>query len=520
MGAIDASGRRTGLFGAAAMLTAASVVNLLINLLIQMAVAAFFGLGAEMDAYRAAMAIPQWLQLFLGVALTFVLVPFFVTAFRRDEPAGWRAASAAVNLTLVALLASIGVAVAVGRPLIRAVAPGLPAPGTDLAARLFLVTCPVGVLLLLQAILVTVCHARFRFVRPVAATFLNGVVSLALLWALHGRLGILALPVAFATGTVLAVVVLGSLLVRGRRYRPTLSIRGTGLDRAALVALPLIVTAPIYQSDSLVSTRIASVLGESVLSYLRWALVLLTAMFQATATGLAAAIFPFLSRAADETDRRVLIDRLRTGVSAMLYVALPVAALAVPLAHPGIRGLFQRGAFKPEHVGPVAALLLLYLPAYVAMCVGTVTSNTIFALKRTFEASVLFVLAFGVFVVGLVVLVPRYSFYGIALAVSLHFVTRLALSWGLLRRRLGALGGRTLLGSAWRFVVCAGAAGAVAWGVNAALAPLTRLVLLPAMAAGAVGAAVYLVLTLFVLRTPLGDLLRTRLAALRGRRRE
>ena len=511
--------RRVGLLGAAVTLTAASVATLLVNLVIQIQIADYFGVGAAMDAYKAAMTIPQWLQFVAGSAVTLVLVPFFVTAFKADESRGWKAASVAANGMLVTLAASVAVAAVAGRRLVGLVAPGLPPEQIALAGRLFRLTLPVGVLLLLQQVLVSLCHARFRFVRPAAATLLNGAAVIVCLAVLKRRMGIHVLPLALVVGTALASLIMLSLFVPRGRYRLTLSFRGTGLGRAALVALPVLIAIPVCQSETLAVTVAGSWYGEGVLSYLRYANVLWMALMQATASGLGAALFPFLSHAAAHADRQALKERFTKGVSAMLYITVPVAFIGLPLVQAMIEGLFQRGKFTADAVGPVAWLLILYLPAYIAWSLGTVTSSTIFSLRRTFEAGLLFVLAFAVFLAALGVLLPLASFYAIAIAGSIHAVARLGVSWWLLRRALGRLGSLSLLKSLGGILLSAAISAVAAYGLNVLLARVTGLVLLPAVLAGLVGLGMYGCLTLFVFRSPVSQIVRERLAPLLRRRK-
>jgi putative peptidoglycan lipid II flippase len=511
------------LFGATVFLTAASVVNLLVNLATQVAAAKFFGAGVAMDAYQAAMGVPQWLQVVLGVALTAVFVPFFVGAFRREEGAGWRAAATVVTWTLLFVPATALAAALGGRALIALATPGA-AVDRALAARLLLITLPAGVLLMLNTILVSLCHARLRFMRPAVGTFVNGLFVFAFLVAFYRRLGIAALPWANLGGNLLSLAVVGSFLLMHSRYRPRLTARGTDLGRAVVAGLPLVAAAVLYQSEPVVRNYVASFMSSGALAGLGYARRLLDALLLATVGGLAAAIFPFLARATAEADCETLRARFTLGVSGMLFLALPFAALAVPLAHPGVRGLFQRGAFTADDTRLVANLFWLYLPAYVTLSLGMITSSTLYALRRTMAVSLVGLGSFAVFVAALVGLVrvlrPHDAIYSMPLAWSAYGVAGLTFAWGVIRRDLGRIEEGALLGALWRFGLSAAVAGVIAYGLFLILEPFTPHVVVPVLLAGLMGLAAYAALTLMVFRSAVSAVILERLAAALGRRRK
>jgi peptidoglycan biosynthesis protein MviN/MurJ (putative lipid II flippase) len=66
------------------------VFSILAGFINQMIIAAYFGAGAEMDAYFTALVIPAYFQVVLITGLSFVFIPAFVREETKgNEDAAW-----------------------------------------------------------------------------------------------------------------------------------------------------------------------------------------------------------------------------------------------------------------------------------------------------------------------------------------------------------------------------------------------------------------------------------------------
>ena len=128
-------------------------VSLAANLLSQVVIAAYFGAGAEMDAFLTALVIPAYLLFVLVNGLSFVVVPAFIheDAAGRSEDA-WGLVGTFFWVTTLGL-GGLALLVAVfADPILSITAPSLPPEKMHTAAQILSITIftlPLGGLRLL-----------------------------------------------------------------------------------------------------------------------------------------------------------------------------------------------------------------------------------------------------------------------------------------------------------------------------------------------------------------------------------
>lgn len=128
----------------------------------------------------------------------------------------------------------------------------------------------------------------------------------------------------------------------------------------ALIMLPTVFGAAVYQVNIVMGTLLASYLPEGSVSYLYYADRLVQFPLGVFGIAVSTAALPSLSGLAAQGKYEAFSETLRSSLGLTLFIALPAMAGLLALAEPIISLLFGRGAFTPEAVTYTATALVAY----------------------------------------------------------------------------------------------------------------------------------------------------------------
>jgi len=481
----------------ALIVTLFTILGQAVSFLVLIVTAGLFGTTMHMDAFLAAMTLPQYIAAVVLNALGVVVVTTFVrysATGRLDE--AWTVASGVINASLLALgvLALGGVLCA--RPLLRLTAPGLSPEALSVGTHVAMIVWPMIIPSSAFSLLSGIYQAHGRFGWPAGAPVVGGLTTLALLPVLVPWLGVLGLAVATTAGATVQAAVLFPIAVGRGRFRLTVAWRHTGVREVLRLVTPLVLSGIIVRWTSVVERFLASGLPQGSIARLGYAFLVVTVLAKVLSTGISTVIFPRMALDAAGTDLGGLRRRISLGLRTMWLAMAPVIAIGIVLAPAVVVVVLQRGKFSPADADSVARILRVYLVALVGMCLGTVTGRGFYALQQTRILALLGVLEALAYAVYTAVLASRFGLLGIAWGYVIYF--DLSLLWHILilRRGVGNLVGRKLVTSFGRTGV-AGVLGAIAaWAATTVIhPPLGQLAL-----AGCAGIAIY-VLALLSMRS-------------------
>lgn len=481
---------------ATGVLLALGVLLKLAGALLQALLAALFGVGPELDAYFAAVALPNLLISFLILGpLGLALVPGLA---RAAGPAALQqsqsALSALLTLTL-GLSVTFTVAGYLAAPaIIAALAPGFGPGVAGLSVELFRLTLPAVGLAALNALLRGVFHAFQRFEVPTGAYVLSDLLQIVALVALSPAMGIHAAAAGMVLGGAAALVWQWWLLARaGLKLGLARPSWGPDLRRLAgpLAVIGLAMAA--FQSMGLWARLYASELGPGSVAILNYGLGFDKVVGGLVAVSAATAVYPTLAAQA-ATATADAAQGVRRGLRGVLLLSLPLVLLIVTLRHPLVRLWLERGRFGPEDSIQVSALVMLLAPALLAGAVAYPLLYAFHALGQLRAPA--FICLMGTVAgaaLGYALRVP-WGLQGVALAVSLSGAgTSLALLLVLTRRLSGLWGLREVRFTAK--LALAGGAAAVVSGWDPQQAPAWL-----ALGLGAAGGGAAYLLALLLLR--------------------
>ncbi len=170
----------------------------------------WFGTGDALDAFVVAFTIPTFAAMALGNAAGSALLPTLTQVRQRS---GRQAANQLLRessfWTLVLLLAACMLLGAGATWLLELVSPGFEPWKQALARELMLILIPVVVLRGVISLYTGVLNSQERFAASGVVPVLTPLISIALMFALGGRLGIRALAWGMLAGSLAEAVAIG-----------------------------------------------------------------------------------------------------------------------------------------------------------------------------------------------------------------------------------------------------------------------------------------------------------------------
>jgi len=398
------------------VVTLFTAFHLGVSFLNQVVLAYLFGVSAEMDAFLAAGALPlAVLGLVIG-ELGFVLVPL-LTRERRDAGG---AAEAASRLFTLLVIAGLGVALlgVAGHGWILRLTTHAAIPAATLKLAIALapwIWLLVG-LNFVCSFFTGLYHFHRRFALPAV------VLSLPYLGMIVGGLGwspgfgIRSVVYGWTAGTLVKTVVLAAGIWKesGLGFRWTL---GHPLNRELGMSLvPLGVALLPFTVLPVVDVFWASGLPHGSVSALGYASRIGIALTTLLVQGIAVVLFPALADDGAAGKREEFRAKLVAALQTILLLILPVAALTAALRLPLLALLFERGSFDRADTLAVARVLPWYLVGMLGMAPMNVVSRGFFALRDYRTPAWLGLGSLGAYAALCALLVPNFSYAGIAMA--------------------------------------------------------------------------------------------------------
>ncbi|NQU76311.1 MAG: murein biosynthesis integral membrane protein MurJ [Planctomycetes bacterium] len=536
----DAHEEHRHFFAAAKLIAGLTLCSRVAGLLRDMVLAWFLGASGLTSNFQVAFAIPNFFRRLFGEgALSASFVPAFSETLARQGKEQAAALLANVLGLLGLLLCVLWVLTEVALLVVYAAAP------TDSARQLI-----AGYSAIMMPFMVTICLLALgsaalncvgHFAYPAAAPIaLNICIIIAagfispLLRDPTRQIGVVAVSVVVA-GVVQLILLAWVLKAHNLPIRPTFRPIHPGVRRIAANMAPMLIPLGVLQINALLDKFIArifadtdtcatiTILGQTVKAPLHSAAVtwmyfgerLYQFPLGVLAISLATAVFPLLSRYAARGET----ENLRAGVNRAMRLAifegLPSGVGLLLLSGPLVWLFFRRGEYTSNDVAETAHVVWFYGLGMWAFCTQQVLLRAYYALN---DRKTPLKVACSVVVINLalnliLIWVPsiRQGAFGLSTSItaSLNVVI---LTW-LLRRRLGAIGGKSLALSTARIALATAAMALVVWQAKLWLGRwgVGQNLYVIAVAVPA-GIAVYL-LTCLLLRAPeVGELFASRRA--------
>ena len=433
----------------------AYVLSGTIGLFRQIVIAATFGAGIELDAFVAAVRVPETLfMLIAGGALGSAFIPVFSQFLSQDKfDNAWRLASAVLSIVgVVAMLVSF-IAFVLARPIVEYVLlPGGDATDHALTIELMRIMLVTVFVFGISGLIMGILNAHQHFLSPALAPTMYNVGIIVGAVALTPSMGVHGL----AWGTVLgAGLHLGIQLPMLRKLphmhlRLLMSIQVEGVREVLVLMLPRLLGLAVVQINFWVNIALASTMVKGSITVLQTAYTLMFTVLGILGQSLGTAVFPTLSTQYAQGDLQGFQRTFSAALRNVLFLSLPAGFGMAVLSVPIIGVLFERGEWTHAHTQAAAWGLIFYSIGLAGHAALEILARTYYALHDTWTpvkigglAMVLNIVLSFVFVVIFEAIganeFTRGPFGGLALANSLATALESTILWIMLRRRIDTL---------------------------------------------------------------------------------
>ncbi len=381
----SASVRGTGIAGAAFILVLSFVGSRLTGLLRDMAIGYQFGTGRELDAYLAAIRIPDLVfQIAAGGAVAAAFIPVY-TAYlvAGDRQGASRLLSAVFNLAFAALVPILIVIWIIAPYLIALLAPGFEPAVSQLSSQLarILIVSPLFFTIGCFATSALNSHRRFAAAALSPTAYNLGLIFGALVLARWFDIYGLAWGAVLGSFLFLVVQIPG-LSSLGAKVDMTAGLRHPGVVRMLRLLGPRAVGLSITQLNFVVILVLASPLPGAV-SALNYAWLLTMMPLGIFAMAVSTAAFPMLADVAASGDNATLDRTAGDVLGFILYMMIPSAFGMIVVAEPLITLLFQRGAFDIASTVATSLALRVYAVGLLGMGATEILARLFYARQDT-----------------------------------------------------------------------------------------------------------------------------------------
>lgn len=455
--------------GAAALMIASIGTSRIVGLVRMKVFASWYGATPETDAFVLAFALPDLVFLLVGGGvIASAFIPYFAGRVQRgEEDAAWRTFSNLLSVVgggLALLLVGLYFAAPYVVPIVVA---RLSPDVQPLCIDLTRIMLGAQWFMFFGGLTMGALNAKHNYWVPALAPILYNLCIIAGIVGFGADQGLYAAAWAVLVGALISNTVLQIPALRavGARLRPVFDPREPGLRQVLLFMVPVILSLCVIHIDTIISKFLAT--GDAfdgAATCLENAYRLAMVPVGMFAMGAGVASLPTLSEnvAAGELDtyRRHLSLALRT----VLFLTVPTVLLMGALARPVVGAIYEGGAFTGQDADYTALILVYFCAGTIGLAGQQFLPRAFYALNDSVTPCLIGAGSVLVHVAVAVCLFPVMATPGTALATAIASSLAFAAMLIALRRRIGGIDGRKVLGSLVRITLAGGIAALAARG--------------------------------------------------------
>lgn len=411
--------------------------------------AQMLGTAAMADAFFVAFRIPNMLRDLVGEGATnSALVPVLSGYVDQKDPKKVNEFLSVVVSWAVLILGALTILGILFAPLIvRLIAPGFTADQEKLQTTINLtqIMFPYLIFIGLTAYSMGVLYTYHSFVAPAfSSCFLNIVLIISTILAgEHMGEAVYILAAGVLVGGIAQLVYQWIPLRKlGLRWQRPATLHHDGAKKMGKLLLPRLWGSAVYQSNVFVDTfcaSLSSIVGAGGISAIYYSNRIIQFPLGIFGVALASASLPTLSGYAARNDIESLRSTILFSLKNILFLLLPSGVLAMILAVPIVRVVFERGQFDPYSTAITATALGYYAIGLWAFGGTKIIVSTFHALQDTRTPVKIAGIGLLLNVVLNFALMYPLKVGGIALASSLSGISSFLILFYLLNKKVGGL---------------------------------------------------------------------------------
>lgn len=424
-----------------------------LGLIRQMVIASTFGAGRQLDAFNAALRVPETLfVLVAGGALGSAFIPVFSGFLAKSDYGGaWKLASTVLTLVvLAAILVSAVMFIFAGEVVAYILIPDAPQSSQNLTTELMRIMLITVVIFGTSGLIMGILNAHQHFLTPALAPsmynlgLIFGALVLAPSMGIHGLAWGAVVGAIFHAGVQLPAL----RKLEHLHIAPSVDWRVPGVMEVLLLMGPRVLGLGVVQVNFWVNAALTSGMMAGSLTALQTAFTLMFTILGIIGQSIGTAVFPTLSRLHSEGDEQAFARMLTGALASVLFLSIPAGLGLAVLSDPIVTVLFERGEWTATDTAGTAWALALFGIGLAGHAALEILARAFYALHDTWTpvkiggATMILNITLSLIfirVLGSDTDFARGAFGGLALSMSVATAIESTALWLLLQRRLPVL---------------------------------------------------------------------------------
>lgn len=402
---------------------------------VQVIIAKYFGVSAELDTFVVAAVVPEFI---FGISNAIFLTSLMVLFAEYQRANGIEAGRRYIQrmFSVVILLGGIiAIMVALFSPwIVKVVAPGFSEEQLVGTAMLIRILSIAALFFVLSSFTTAILYHEHKFT---TAKLLRVIISASLIIAVISigqKIGIISLAVGTVFGIAVAFV-LQYIAVKRQGYSLSpLFWEKSDVKELLFFSFPLVITSLFFYANKAIMNLIASTTGTGSITILNYGFLLINVPVLFFSESIMTALFPHFTKNAANNETEHIKNRIIKAIHVLLFILIPVMIMFLIFSHEIIYYLFERGAFTADATNVVSDVFFFFAAGLIPLGLMSLLATTLNAIKKVKERMYLFLSLLVINVLLSLLLVPFFSYKGIAIATSIgYWVVVIGGMWYLLK---------------------------------------------------------------------------------------
>lgn len=359
-----------------------TVISKFLGLFRDIVFAKYYGTGYVANAFFASIRIPtQLVDIILSSAIVSTFVPIFNQVLQKDGKE--KANKFANNFVNIVALISTGIAIIgilFAPQIVNALAGGFDTQTFELTVELIKITFPMIIFTAIAYSLVGFLQSYGQFNIPAMISAVSNLVIIIFLLLFREKFGIHGVAGCMLFAWLLQVLIQVPFAKKyGYPFSLHIDFKDENIKRVFLLSIPILISTAVLPINNLVSTRLASGMGDNAVSAMEYAYKLYVVISGVFTYAVGNIIFPEMSRASADNNKeeyKLIIDK---AMRLMIYILIPLTIGIVIFSSDIISVIYERGEFTSESTLITSSILTFF-------SIGIIGSGIVEVMNKAFYA--------------------------------------------------------------------------------------------------------------------------------------
>ena len=428
----------------------------------ELALTYVYGANAISDVYITSLSIPSILFSTIASALSTTFIPLFL---RIDKSKGRNKSLLFANnvfnivIVLTILMAIFGFIFV--QPLVKLFAMSFEGEKLSLAVDFTRIMIFGIVFIGLSNLMSAWLQISGNFTIPGMISFpYNVLVIGGILLSVVGDVRIMAIGTLIGMASQF-LFQLPYAIRKGYKYQLYINIRDKDIKKMIFLIMPVFLGIAVNQLNAIIDRSLASTLGDGVITVLNSASRLNSFVMGIFIGTISSVIYPMLSKLSNEDSKNEFIKVITHSVNTVILLIIPISVVAIILAEPVVRIVFERGAFDSNATNMTAIALACYSIGMIGFALREILNKVFYSIQDTKTPMINGSIAMVMNIILNIIIIKFLGYAGIALATSISSLICIVLLFNSLNKKIGYFGQDKIRNTMIKSLISAGIMGVI-----------------------------------------------------------